>query len=211
MKNGPWRIQRQSWRLQQECELQIQSLPLWTDPHCHPVENHHHHYCHQHHCHHHHVKYMVTHDSLSSEMTNSSDRRYQSKKKLTPQASLPFSPPVFNRHVRDNFMNMMVEEETCAQHVWGNGDTVGAHCWLANWVRDNRNLKHHLILYLIFILKQKLYDFTCWHFIGLRPPVREACQQGFHLLMSLPNLRIAKEFLVPTPHLKVLNDFWGWI
>ena len=41
-------------------------------------------------------------------MTNSSDRRYQSKKKLTPQASLPFSPPVFNMHVRDNFMNMMV-------------------------------------------------------------------------------------------------------
>ena len=41
-------------------------------------------------------------------MTNSSDRRYQSKKKLTPQASLPFSPPVFNRHFRDNFMNMMV-------------------------------------------------------------------------------------------------------
>ena len=61
-------------------------------------------------------------------MTNSSDRRYQSKKKLTPQASLPFSPPVFDMHVRDDFMNMMVEEETCAEHVGGNGDTAGAHC-----------------------------------------------------------------------------------
>ena len=39
MKNRPWRIPCQSWRLRQGCELRIQSLPLWTDLHCHPAEN----------------------------------------------------------------------------------------------------------------------------------------------------------------------------
>ena len=32
----PWRIQGQSWQLRQECELQFESLPLWTDLHCPP-------------------------------------------------------------------------------------------------------------------------------------------------------------------------------